>query len=169
MSDSIPDSPSHIASFQDHLAHTQGLVDTHGVAIQHNVGDTIEGTFTYTVGLAAHNHPELIVFGLPPEISVEILNGIAFPSLNEREPVQLGLSYEVFEGLPVVLVPANAEASSKFVTVARGLYGDQVEAIQICFPDSHGVWPWDPSSELIMLPVLGDQWDAIRMVSGNVF
>lgn len=95
---------------------------------------------SYTVGLTAHGHPEVVVLGLPFEAAVEYLN-----QLGER--VRAGARFED-GGTTAALTDESAPVS--FLAVhdagllpgAVELYGE-ITAVQLVWPDSTGRLPWE--------------------------
>ena len=94
--------------------------------------------FAYTVGLTDCGLPELLVTGLRDAAAATLLNTVAARALQEEEPCAGG---------PVVLlsmvleVVAVSRPDSHLVT-ATALYGDEVRALQLVWPDDRGRYPW---------------------------
>jgi hypothetical protein len=100
--------------------------------------------FAYTVGLWSYRHPELVVFGLSPDASGALLNVAGRHvadggSVVDDDALDLeGWRLKAFE----LGNPANV------VLWAADYYGPAVRAVQLVYPDVHGVWPWEPDCHL---------------------
>jgi hypothetical protein len=114
-------------------------------------------TCWYTIGLTHHDHPELILFGLPPDISRPVLHTVAGDVIAGRRTFTPGeQADDVLEGHPVQFV-AVAEPE-RHLPVAAQFYaatGVAVHALQIVWPDRHHRWPWQPGTQVDDMPVLG--------------
>ena len=81
------------------------IISRYGVAIQGVGGDTNQPPFQHTVGLAAHDHPEFIIFGLSMQIGRPILNDMAATVLNGLMTFTHGdIVDRLVQGFPVRLV-----------------------------------------------------------------
>ena len=118
--------------------------------------------FQYTVGLAAHDRPELIVFGLRHDIGQTILNDLA-QRVRDGEQFTAGQTLpDVFaHDYPCLLI--EVIDTSEHLTVANRLYRRTdpfgaripVGALQLVFQDSAHRWPWEPDSAVADMPLLG--------------
>ncbi|MGW5720407.1 DUF4262 domain-containing protein [Amycolatopsis sp. NPDC003865] len=97
--------------------------------------------WAYTIGLSGYGLPELVVTGLPVEVSAKLLNESAKrfldsapPAAGERVPLPGGSPAEVVE---------LAEPSVHLV-FAADLYGPEIRALQLVHADACGRWPWSP-------------------------
>lgn len=111
------------------------LVRRNGWAVQ---GVTGRRPFAYTVGLTDCGLPELVVTGLRDGVAATVLNAAAAEHLHEQlvpgaRVTAGGLALEV---LPVA-VPG------RHLLTAFAVYGDQVSALQLVWPDGRGRYPWD--------------------------
>jgi len=105
-------------------------------------GDADTTPFAYTTGLTEFGRPELVITGIAPAPACRILNaaghritaGAAFSPGDTVDRV-LAEPY-----LPYVL-PVVDDAE---LTVTRLLYGPDVEALQLVWPDRYGHYPWEP-------------------------
>lgn len=113
-------------------------------------GDTAaEPAFAYTIGLF-HNykHPELIVFGLRPELMHSMLNTVAEFVKSGRTFAAGDRLAEVIEGFEVTLREVLLPASFKeHVGYARWFYGERsFPLFQVVWPDRHGRFPGEPGT-----------------------
>jgi hypothetical protein len=124
------------------------LVAAHGWAVQGVFADPAAGepTFSYTVGLyRTHKHPELVVFGVSPEVAKTILNRVAFRFAKEGEPIVPGVRYdEILEGFPVVFVTAGQDGVDSHLYAYEWFYkGQTPPVLQMVWPDTDGRFPWE--------------------------
>lgn len=134
--------------FEDAPGFLQDVMDTidkHGRAVQGVFSNEGESTFHYTVGNAEKNLPEVIVAGLPMEVGHYVCNRAS----REAEEGTVTL-------VPGSVLPGYLGGNSEFdlvvcavtdkheANVARSLYGDNVEVVQLVCPDTSGYYPWEP-------------------------
>ncbi|WP_232344862.1 DUF4262 domain-containing protein [Actinoplanes awajinensis] len=114
-------------------------------------------TCWYTIGLTGHGHPEMVLFGLPPDISRPTLRTVAGEVIAGRRTFTAGQhADDVLEGHPVQFVAVIEP--DRHLPVAAQFYagtGSAVEALQIVWPDRYLRWPWQPGTHLDDMPVLG--------------
>ncbi|MGX4657846.1 DUF4262 domain-containing protein [Micromonospora sp. SCSIO 07396] len=138
-------------SIDDFLRRQEHLIDTTGWAVTHVLptDDSDTTPFTYTVGLTAHDHPELLTAGLSPEIAHSLLNELAHRVHDRAERFTHGqrihnliTSYDaiIIDGPPTDdLLPGMA--------IAR--YGRaRVRLQQMVWPDQQGLFPWETGYDL---------------------
>jgi len=137
------------------FADLKRMVDTHGWAIRHVLGDASAAPFSYTVGLTTRGWHELVVTGLPANVAdVFIKNAVhvqessgAFRSGDRTDALT--------ESGSVVFIRVD---DRRVMTAAERMLGD-FEALQLVWPDSHDNLPWDsgyrnpPDAQ----PVLGSE------------
>jgi hypothetical protein len=119
------------------------LIERFGWAVEHVrvPRGSAEAPSSYTVGLTAVGHPEIVLLGLPAAVAQDFLNAVA-------EKVRSGGSYThgqrtadfTDDNGPVVFL--RVEEPDRLVS-AREMYGS-VEALQLVWPDSAGHLPWEP-------------------------
>jgi hypothetical protein len=124
------------------LAELHGLIAEHGWAVRNVMAGPEEGDdveFSYTIGLTALGHPEVIILGMPSEHASTFLNMIG-------DEVQRGGRFDhgtvtgefTSDDSPVVFI--RAEDTERLTAVAE-VYG-RVDALQMVWPDSTGRLPW---------------------------
>lgn len=148
------------------------LINQYGLAVQGVGGDDQHAEFQYTVGLAGHDMPEFIVYGLPMQVGQQILNHIGGLALRGTAPFEAGDTVINLVGnFPVRLL--RVVDTDEDLRVSNRIYGDpnrvQVEALQIVFPDAESRWPWDAGSGVGSLPVQGPVVDSGRTVHLSAF
>jgi hypothetical protein len=124
-----------------HLAELRGVIDRFGWAVLHDAGDRSSGTprLSYTVGLTALGHPELVTVGLPFEAAEKFLNLVG-ESVRAADHWEHGTTTDRFTDADSPVVFLRAEDTSRLTAVAE-VYG-QVDAVQLVWPDSTGKLPW---------------------------
>lgn len=99
--------------------------------------------FAYTIGLRkTYDHPELIVYGLGQDEAGGILAGAV-------DLIQAGTRLEPGRRYAKILRDFDVEtravgAPGYPLNMARRYYGEDVEAIQLVWPDAAGVFPLEP-------------------------
>jgi hypothetical protein len=100
--------------------------------------------FAFTIGLYKRfQHPELIVFGLPLDTMLLMLNGAG-------EAVRAGRTYEggqssddLLEGYACTFRPVPSKHYEEFLGYARWYYdGDDFPTLQLIWPDREHRYPW---------------------------
>jgi hypothetical protein len=125
----------------DPLDELRQLIDRHGWAVRHVVGPTPAACFSYTVGLTAHLHPEVVMTGLPHEVAHTFLNIAGRVVVREHGHFAPGEPTTALADGPAFAVIAVADTSG--LTAVEGVYGD-VRAVQVVWTDSRGHLPWEP-------------------------
>ena len=107
-----------------------------------------EPNFTYSTGISnSYSAPELIIVGLDSQLSHTIINLYA-------ERVENGEKYNTesfylgfLSGFEVCFRTVSSEHKKSFMLSSCWLYGNNnFEAIQLIFPTTSGVWPWEPEA-----------------------
>lgn len=100
--------------------------------------------FTYTVGLTAHGHPELVLAGLPPRIAQALLNDLGLRVFDQATRFTHGerLS-DVLAGYDAIIIDGTP-TEHLHPGIAFALYGrDKVRLQQLVWPDKDGLFPWE--------------------------
>ena len=118
------------------------LIGRHGWAVRHVGGDTANGhaPFSYTVGLTAMGHPEIVTTGLPFEHAQTFLNEVG-ADVRDGRRFAAGTTTGDFtsDDAPVCFLDV---VDTSGLTAVEQVY-DDVEALQLVWPDSAGHLPWD--------------------------
>jgi uncharacterized protein DUF4262 len=139
------------------LGRISETIERSGVYLQFVPQPTALETCWYTIGLTDRAHPELILFGLPPDISRPLLHTLAGDIIAGRRTFTAGERAEdVLDGHEVEFVAVtepdrHLPAAAQFYAGA----GSAVAALQIVWPDRHHRWPWQPGTRVDDMPVLG--------------
>jgi hypothetical protein len=132
----------------DFLRRQQQIIDTVGWAVMHVLPteDETDTTtpFAYTVGLTAHDYPELLIAGLPPDVAHGLLNDLASRVYDKAERFTDGQRIsDLIAGYDAVVVD-GAPTDELLPGVAIARYGrDRVRLQQVVWPDPQGRFPWD--------------------------
>jgi hypothetical protein len=128
------------ATRQDRLVHVRGILEQHCWVVIGVRRDRYRAPYSYTVGLADHGKPELVVTGLPQQRAADLLNDVAAHLLHADAPVP-GERIPLTDG-PLVEIVGVTEPSAH-LDVAAELCGPDLKAIQLVYADDRGHWPWD--------------------------
>ena len=115
-------------------------------------GETTATSFAYTIGLSATlNHPDIIVFGLPRNVAMELLNRIGF-TIKERGSIVTNERIKGLLSADIFLVPADPNKVAEYVLATRKIYPDMpLHYLQCFWPDLKNVMPWEPNCEELAL------------------
>lgn len=134
------------------------LIAEYGWAVRHVGADRESGAapFSYTVGLTALGHPEVVITGMPFAHAQTFLNNIGN---DVRSGVRFdpGLVTEDLTG-PGAPVTFLAVQDTRGLTAVEQVY-EQVQAVQMVWPDSVGRLPWQEAynNSPDAQPLLGDR------------
>lgn len=114
----------------------------------HIAGEEALPPFSFSIGHFHNaNHPEIIVAGLPPETSEQLLNVAAVHIHGEGQPIEPFRPYEDFlQGLNVAFIPVGLEHYGEFLGYANWYYDDLPKpypVMQMVWPDPAGLFPWE--------------------------
>lgn len=106
--------------------------------------------FTYTTGLAAGDHPELVIAGLPPETAHGLI-GSAVKIIRSGTLLAPGKDYTgIAKGFPVRFRVVDQDACKHPLSVTTRFYGRRVAALQLLWPDPQGRFPGEPGCDPLM-------------------
>lgn len=139
------------------------IIDEYGWAVRHvGAGDEPgEAAFSYTVGLTAIHHPEVVITGMPFAPAQEFLNNIGADVRNGKR-YEPGTVTEELTGPGAPVVFLDVVQDEQLVAV-RQVYG-HCSAVQMVWPDSAGHLPWVPgyNNPADAQPLLGPRPEARR-------
>ena len=118
------------------------------------VPDDDEGPgFVYSVGMMQTlNHPEVIMFGLEPNLMVDVINGIGDEIRKGRRFAAPGLFKDFLKGYACKIIPVAKRWHADYMRYAiwhhkhTGQAGE-FEAVQCVWPDKQGRFPDDPKCD----------------------
>ncbi|MDQ1306595.1 MAG: hypothetical protein QG671_2427, partial [Actinomycetota bacterium] len=108
-----------------------------------------------TVGLHDLGLPELLVTGLPENISVQLLDSAAHEMAYHDTRLELGVQIK-FEG-ELVLGVVEVDHPDIHLKIADQFYRRAFAALQLVWTDDERHWPWDRgwSNARLQQPVFG--------------
>jgi hypothetical protein len=104
--------------------------------------------FSYTVGLwHTHHHPEVIIVGLKEDLRHILLNNLNH-EIGKGRVFTDGLSAtDVLDGYTCYFQELPKDLYREYLGWDRWFYGgDEFEAVQMLWPNIHGVYPWDKNA-----------------------
>jgi hypothetical protein len=110
--------------------------------------DENEPPFSYSIGITKScGSPELIVFGLKSNISHWLINEYR-RRVGAGEQFVPGVLYLGFlDGFAVRFANVPVESRDKYMRSTCWLYsGTEFEALQLIWPGTDGIWPWQPEA-----------------------
>jgi hypothetical protein len=116
--------------------------------------------FSYSIGIQDSSAaPDVIVIGLRPELGGYLVNEYN-RQVRKGKRFKRGRRYEGFlEGFPVYIEPARMERVRRYAYgCARYYDGRDYSVVQLIFPSTKGVWPWNKSASKSLVkiqPMLG--------------
>lgn len=128
-----------------------------GWTVVNVLADAAAQEYSYTVGLASKRLPELIMVGMRREVAQLCLNTIA-EQLIAGKAFTPGKPIEnTFKDAPVAVWPVSFATAQAWLTLAKDLTGDSWPALQVCWPDQQGFFPWQEGYSLAAVeqPILG--------------
>jgi hypothetical protein len=117
----------------------------------HCVGILADGQhvqYSFTIGLFhSYSHPELIIFGLPAEVSHQIL-AIAANAAKASAPLDLTRATDaLLDGYSCCFSEVPFSEYRDHVGYARWYYGGNVFPLyQVVWPSRSGLFPWHPDA-----------------------
>ncbi len=145
---------------EDHTEQPQGAFVAKMLADIERVGWTAIGVFdpegdeppfTYTIGLGvSYNHPELITFGLPPEVAhgviataiEQIKAGVDFTTQLDTD-----VSNIISDDFTCRFLSMSESQAQEFMLQAINFYqmieaSDRFASLQLVWPDENNQYPW---------------------------
>jgi hypothetical protein len=138
-------------------------VQRHGCHLVSVLADQHGPGFVYSIGLYLNfGHPEVIVFGLKPEVAGRVLNHIR-ELARGGETIGSGSTSDAFlEDLSVSFLAVGPEHYRDHLGFAlwfyRSLLPETFPCLQLVWPDKSGVFPWQEGfdeSYAHLQPLLG--------------
>jgi hypothetical protein len=125
------------------MADIEDDIRQHGFAILDTETVTDAGTLgmAYTIGLADAGFPEILVFGLPHQIAIDMLNDAAAMLqknvLPINEPVKdTSNALLMFKSIPAAI-------AADYIVQANDRAGKDLSALQLIWTDANGLFPWE--------------------------
>jgi hypothetical protein len=108
--------------------------------------DKIGPGFAYSFGLYdSFNHPEIILFGLPPETMHQLINDIGKQLQNGIRYADGDQTHDLLEGYVCQFGLVDRHWYKTTLTWAGWFYKSvDFPALQLFWPDKAGLFPWNP-------------------------
>jgi hypothetical protein len=127
------------------LEQLEPIIARVGFALAPGIVDLPSGereSFTYTVGLAAHGYPELVVVGVPMDQAAHTLGPAALQLL--KGELRTGVrNSSILQGLDVCFVTTPADQFGSNLQLAKLWAGRDLDCIQMVWPDAKNLLPWE--------------------------
>ncbi|MCY7412782.1 MAG: DUF4262 domain-containing protein [Salinibacterium sp.] len=125
------------------------IIDKEGwAAVQVHETDQ-QPNYAYSVGLwKTFQHPEVIVFGLLPDVGHRLINVIGEGVREGTRFPSSGTSSEVLEGRDCAFREVSPGAIPAYMGEAQKYYGTVFPAIHCIWPDRDGRLPWQPGTSI---------------------
>ncbi|MDO6565923.1 DUF4262 domain-containing protein [Alteromonas sp. 1_MG-2023] len=127
-----------VANIKKHGCHVTSVFDNRGES----------PSFTYSTGiLASFCAPEVIIVGLPNKLASSVVNNY-MRRVRDGEIFELGSFYPDFlSGFDVTFKEVSSLSKQEYLLSCCWYYNDKFEAVQLIFPTTSGIWPWDPEAD----------------------
>jgi Domain of unknown function (DUF4262) len=120
-----------------------------GCQVMHISGEDDLPPFAYSVGIQkSSSAPEVVVIGLKQPLAHSVVN-----TYNNRirngEKFEIGKNYPDFiEGFEVLVSKVDKSHFQEYFGFNRWLYdGDNFDIVQLVYPNTSGVWPWQKEAD----------------------
>lgn len=126
----------------------QNIIDENGCQIVQVAGDNYMPSYAYTIGLfQQYNHPEIICFGLGPDVLETFLNN-AKNRIEEGEQFSTEQSYSGFldKNVNIQYLSVDKNFYKDYLEYATWFYNsEEFPALELVWPDKKGNFPWQKS------------------------
>ena len=128
---------------------TQKNIDKYGLQVIAVEASDYLPSFVYSIGLTeTYKHPEIICFGLSPQLGMNIINDVA-DLIKNGEIIEIGKVYHnIFKETPATFVKVdNRNIVDYFGVAIRHYQNNPFEALQLVWSDRNGKFPWEEDFE----------------------
>ncbi len=122
----------------------------HGLHIIHVMEEENLPQFTYSMGLGySFNHPETLIIGLKYELSKWMLNHLTHLLRGGDKKFENGqTSPDFLDGFACNFKSVRPDKIDEYLAWNSWLYNSQsYSALQLIYPNTSGVWPWDDEAD----------------------
>lgn len=148
------------ASFQEYLNKLDGLIDKFGHAVQGVFGDETSLPFSYSVGRIERDAPEFLVFSLPQDAAMWLINEIveAYPVGSTISPGQIHdlghikVRFDLAEGAENTHLFQAASRLERQIARKLAKRPPVITIYQIVWPDKQGKFPDEVGYDLEKFP-----------------
>ncbi|MHB8880405.1 MAG: DUF4262 domain-containing protein [Thermodesulfovibrionales bacterium] len=126
------------------LQKVQDDITKYGLSVITVPGDANSPTISYSIGLwRSYNHPEIITFGLPPQVALIIINDIG-ERIKKGTRFKDGDRAEKLSNFPMAFVQVPKDRFEGNLNVALAYYEhSEFGVLQLVWPDKQGKFPWE--------------------------
>ena len=120
-------------------------VEEQGVHVVHVPAAGEQPGHSYSVGLwESFGQPEVLVFGLPEDIALDLINVVA-DEADQGTQFAAGTRHAgLLQDYPVSLLDVPKALHGAFLQKACWAYeGEEFPVVQLVWPDKQGRWPWE--------------------------
>ncbi len=120
-------------------------IEEFGCHVLNVIEDEDEPSFTYSIGInKKQNRPDIVILGLKNELAHSMANDYKNRLLN-GEVFEPGKLYQDFLGdFDVCFINVAKKHFKEYFGWGLWLHdGDDFEVMQMVWPTTEGVWPWD--------------------------
>ena len=118
--------------------------------------------FSYSVGLSGPFKAEVLLEGIPQDLSMYLINTIAKAAKNAGIGLEPGIYLGLIQGqMPVALIEADPAWRDKRSIMVNNILGHDYRLLQMLLPDKNGCFPWEEGYDVSM----GKQ--TVRRADGN--
>lgn len=105
-------------------------------------------SFTYSTGISKSlDAAELIIIGLPNKLASSVVNNY-MRRIREGEKFEVEKFYPDFlANFDITFGSVSAKSKEEFLLSSCWFYEKKFEALQLVFPNTSGVWPWDAKAD----------------------
>lgn len=116
----------------------------HTTVIMPDEQDEFPTFWSYTTGLVELNHPEFVVFGLPPDSAHSLFGLLVNRIVTTGREFEDGEEIDDVANLPLRFRSAPSDDAHYPLAVGQRLYNrSEFPVLQLVLPDKNGVWPWE--------------------------
>ena len=133
------------SDYDKKLLYDVSRIGWHHVHVQSEGG---EPGYAFSLGFYAnYNHPEIIVFGLPPSTAQQLLNINAIAVAGAKSKYETYKPYDnIAQGMRIAFVPVAKRHYPTYLGYAGWFYksiGADFPVLQMVWPDKQGRLPWE--------------------------
>lgn len=127
-----------VANIEKHGCHITSVFDSRGET----------PNFTYSTGIQkSFSAPEIIIVGLPNKLAASVVNNY-MRRISDGELFEIGKYYPDFlADFDVTFGNVSFDNKRAFLLSSCWYYKDNFEAVQLIFPTTSGIWPWDEAAD----------------------
>jgi hypothetical protein len=135
------------------LIQTKANIDKFGLQVILLNGSAYLPSFAYSIGLfETYKQPEIICFGLPGKLSLEIINDVAELIRNGEAIKTYTNNDNIFRDSRAEFLPVDDRNIAEYFGAALNYYGNiKFPAVQLVWTDRNDKFPWEDNFEETLL------------------